>query len=332
MNKIIQLLALMLICMVGITKANGQDQKPEKPDPIKCKTGIYITKVKINQSDEEFEVSFYWWIRVDSIDLNHDYKKIADIEFANSDSEVEISQEILNKRQKYYYVNGFCNSTISFKPDYHKYPYDTQELVISIENKNYNKNEIIYIKDDNNFINNLADNNIVILNGDQYNIVNLSCESNISLYQTNFGDPSVAGNDEYSKIDFKIKVSRNPDGIMMKLALPLFIVLVLSYLVFYIPDHEIGTASALTVTSLLAAIAFQWTINDSLPKVSYHTFVDKVFHLVYFYIFYAMVQTIVTFNLSGCSQKSKNVCDAIEKHSRWFFPASFAAALYFLLL
>lgn len=75
---------------------------------------------------------------------------------------------------------------------------------------------------------------------------------------------------------------------------------------FFIPDYEIGTASALTVTALLAAIAFQWTINDSLPKVSYITLIDKIFYLVYFYIFYAMTQTVVTFNMSKGSEKAQN--------------------------
>ncbi len=124
---------------------------------------------------------------------------------------------------------------------------------------------------------------------------------------------------------------RNPVGIMLKLALPLFVVLILSYLVFYIPDNEIGTASGLTVTSLLAAIAFQWTISDSLPKVSYFTTVDNVFYLVYSYIFYAMAQTVVTYNLSDGSKKAKSISNIIEIHSRWLFPLSFLIILIYIL-
>ena len=118
---------------------------------------------------------------------------------------------------------------------------------------------------------------------------------------------------------------------MLKLALPLFVVLLLSYLVFFIPDHEIGTASALTVTSLLAAIAFQWTISDSLPKVSYFTTVDKVFYLVYSYIFYAMMQTVVTYNLSDGNDRAKTISNKIEIHSRWLFPLSFFLILLYIL-
>lgn len=311
---------------------NGLLQNSTIENPIKCKTGIYIKTLKLNQPDEEFNILFYWWIRVDSIDLNEDYKKVADIEFINSSSEIEITQEIINKEKKYYYVTGICRATFPFKADYQKFPYDIQNLTISIENKNHNKKEILYVKDDSNaFMNLISDKNIEILNGDQYIIKQLTCTNSLFLYKTNFGDPSTVGNDEYSRINFNIEVSRNPVGIMMKLALPLFVVLILSYLVFYIPDHEIGTASALTVTSLLAAIAFQWTISDSLPKVSYFTTVDNVFYLVYSYIFYAMAQTVVTYNLSDGSKKAKSISNTIEIHSRWLFPLTFLIILIYIL-
>jgi hypothetical protein len=323
---------LFINIIIGKSFNNVQTNETEKDRPIICKTGIYIKTLKINQPDEEFNILFYWWIRVDSIDLKKDYKIISDIEFINSSSEIEITQEIINKEKKYYYVTGICRATFPFKADFHEFPYDIQNLTISIENKNHNKTEILYIKDDKNaFMNIISDKNIEILNGDQYIIKDLNSSNSSFMYKTNFGDPSTVGNDEYSRINFNIEVSRNPLGIMMKLALPLFVVLILSYLVFFIPDHEIGTASALTVTSLLAAIAFQWTISDSLPKVSYFTTVDNVFYLVYSYIFYAMMQTVVTYNLSDGNEKAKNISSKIEIHSRWLFPVSFFLILLYIL-
>ena len=109
------------------------------------------------------------------------------------------------------------------------------------------------------------------------------------------------------------------------------VVLILAYLVFYIPDHEIGTASALTVTSLLAAIAFQWTIYDSLPKVSYITLMDKIFYLVFFFIFYAMAQTVFTFNLSEGPDKQKKISIKLELYSRYLFPILFLISLFLLI-
>jgi hypothetical protein len=191
---------------------------------------------------------------------------------------------------------------------------------------------MVYVPDNQNlFINKLSDKNIDILNGGQFSISKLDFQSSVYTYQTNFGDPAIKGFDKYSRLNFSIAISHNSFDVLQKIALPLLVVLILAYLVFFIPDYEIGTASALTVTALLAAIAFQWTINDSLPKVSYITLIDKIFYLVYLFIFYAMSQTVVTFNLSKGSEKSKILSEKLEWHSRYLFPICFIISFLVLI-
>jgi len=330
-KKVVSVVFWMLFIQ-SICLSMGQNQMSLPSKSVRCKTGIYIKNLRIDQANEEFTVLFYWWIRVDSIGKDFNAQKVKQIEFINSSNEVEITQEIIDTMKGYYYLTGVCQSTTPFKADYHRFPYDKQNLYISLENKNHNINEIVFMSDTRfqNF-NRLSDDNIEILNGDQYSVSNLSSFNSKYIYNTNFGDPLVTGNDVYSRINFKIEISRNPTGIMLKLGLPLFLVLFLSYLVFFIPDHEISTASALTVTSLLAAIAFQWTINDSLPKVSYYTTVDRVFYLVYSFIFYAMAQTVFTYNLSNGNPRAKKISQTIELHSRWIFPVSFILILLQIL-
>ena len=292
--------------------------------PIICKTGVYIKTIKVNQVDENFDVQFYWWTRVDSIDLNKDYSFIKDIEVINADvTTFDIVETKIDTLNKSYFVNGYAKVTRPYKSAYRDFPFDKQKLAISFENKNNNISSIIYVPDNKTTsINKLNDSNIDILNGDQYKVDQLS----------------VINFETYSRISFNIFIERNPFGILAKISLPLFVVLFLAYLVFFIPDYEIGTASALTVTALLAGIAFEWTIKDSLPKVSYLTLIDKLFYLVYFFIFYAMVQTIITFNLSKGSEKNKlfimifTNMDNIEEKSKYIFPLLFiimCALLFF---
>jgi len=311
----------------------GSEDK-DHSKPIICKTGAYIKTVRIHQAEEFFEVLFYWWLRVDSIDPKGDYSEVSNIEFINADNiETSIDEKKEDLSQGFYYITGHCKASIPYKADYRRFPFDTQELCISIENKNNNIENIIYVPDEKeNCINQLSDHNIEILNGDQFSIIQLKSSQSTYTYKTHFGDPTLKDNDRYSRISFIMDVQRNPSGILIKLTLPLLVVLVLAYLVFYIPDHEIGTASALTVTALLAAIAFQWTLNDSLPKVSYMTIVDKIFYLVYFFIFYALMQTVLTYNLSSQGERMKKLSDLIENHSRYLFPALFLILLMFLLI
>ena len=300
--------------------------------PLKCHFGIYAKTLRINQAEETFETFFYWWLRVDSIQPNIDYSFVKEFEFINADVET-FDEDAANSSNGYYYVSGRCKAIIPYKADYHKFPFDIQNLNISIENKVANSKTLVYIPDNSTTnINNLKDDNIEILNGDQYSIKSLKALESSYIYTTNFGDPQVEGNEKYSRLEFHIGVDRDPTGIMQKIALPLIVVLILAYLVFYIPDHEIGTASGLTVTALLAAIAFHWTLNDSLPKVSYLTTIDKIFYLVYAYIFYAMAQTILTFNLSRKGEYWQNISNKIEIHSRYLFPLTFGLLLYLFTL
>jgi hypothetical protein len=301
-------------------------------EPVKCHFGIYAKTLRINQAEETFETFFYWWLRVDSVLPKTDYTFVKEFEFINADVEMfEFDTE--DSSNGYYYVSGRCKAIIPYKADYHKFPFDIQNLNISIENKVANSKSLIYIPDNSTTnINNLKDGNVEILNGDQYSIKSLKAVESSYIYTTNFGDPQVEGNEKYSRLEFHIEVDRDPTGIIQKITLPLIVVLILAYLVFYIPDHEIGTASGLTVTALLAAIAFQWTLNDSLPKVSYLTTIDRIFYLVYAYIFYAMAQTILTFNLSSKSEYWQNVSNKIEIHSRYLFPLTFGLLLFLFTL
>ena len=311
--------------------------------PIRCKTGVFIKTMRIHQTEEQFEVMFYWWLRIDSADITADYSEISAIEFINAESEVEIDLQQYDTANSAYYVVGTCKGLFPYKADYHKFPYDIQSLNIAVENKLLNSDDIVYVPDDlTTPINLFKDHRIEILNGDQFKIAALTAVSDPYTYKTNFGDPSVEPHETYSRIEFTLKINRDPVGIMQKLALPLLVVLILAYLVFYIPDFEIGTASALTVTALLAAIAFQWTLNDALPKVSYLTLVDRIFYMVYIYIFYAMFQTVITYNMNQVAEKLmstnetkalklQKLSDAIEWHSRYLFPLSFFAIVYYII-
>jgi len=341
--KSLILKSIVVIFSILASFSSLKAQESESISPIRCKTGVFIKTMRIHQTEEQFEVMFYWWLRVDSADITADYSEISAIEFINAESEVEIDLQQYDTANSAYYVVGTCKGLFPYKADYHKFPYDIQSLNIAVENKLLNSDDIVYVPDDlTSPINLFKDHRIEILNGDQFKIAALTAVSDPYTYKTNFGDPSVEPHETYSRIEFTLKINRDPVGIMQKLALPLLVVLILAYLVFYIPDFEIGTASALTVTALLAAIAFQWTLNDALPKVSYLTLVDRIFYMVYIYIFYAMFQTVITYNMNQVAEKLmstnetkalklQKLSDAIEWHSRYLFPLSFFAIVYYMI-
>lgn len=346
---------LLMPLLLGLCTAQAQDTLPvtlpmaQAPDstgdegPVVCKVGMYIKTLRVLEADELFEVLFYWWLRVDSVGPDADVRHVGEIEFINADAAMEVDYDSLDLATRSYLVMGHCKASIPYKADFHRFPYDVQSMVVALENKVYNTGDVIYVPDDRTQpLNAVEHNNVEILNGTQFIIRSLEARTTTHTYETNFGDLSVEGFEPYSRMEFVIGVDRDPWGLMEKMALPLFVVLFLSYLVFFIPDFEIGTASALTVTALLAAIAFQWTLSESLPNVTYMTVVDELFYLVYIYIFYAMAQTVFTFNLSKKgeqmmdrdpkrAQAIQDLSERIEWHSRYLFPLTFALFTWLLI-
>ena len=334
------LAAAVVLSLLWVTTTSAQmivpfvDSTENAPEEvINCKVGFYVKTIRINQSEETFDVLFYYWLRVDSIDVDKDYSHVKSMEFINAEADTEEHAEVIDTLNRFYYVAGRCKANIPYKANFVRFPFDIQALTISLENTVYNNDEVRYIPDNlTKNINDISENNIEFLNGDQYSVKGLIMKSTDYIYTTNFGDPAIKGFDKYSRLVFTIDVKRDPWGFLQKIALPLVVILILSYLVFFIPDHEIGTASGLTVTALLAAIAFQWTLNDSLPKVSYLTMIDKIFYLVYFYIFYAMAQTVFTYKLSETKKENLQVLsDRIEWHSRYLFPLTFVSFFLYII-
>ena len=249
-----------------------------------------------------------------------------------------IKQLKLDWSKKYYYATGRCRGTFPFPSDYRSFPFDIQRLPIKIENTVANSSVIKYEFDEGSFVKAKDKNGfygvseLEILNGSDHFVIGSEHKSADFEYKTNFGDPEISAFETYSRYEATVIMGRTPWAFFLKISLPLFVILFLSYLVFYIPASEISTASALTVTSLLAAIAFQWTISESLPKVTYLTFSDKLFYSVYIYVFYAMAETILTFNLMKGNEKQQRRALKIDLISRWAFPLAFLSGVIYLVL
>ena len=101
-----------------------------------------------------------------------------------------------------------------------------------------------------------------------------------------------------------------------------------------LPSDKIDTAAALTVTSLLSAIAFQSSINGDLPEIGYVIYVDKLFYISYFLIAVSMALSLWLFNLDLQSDNpaNKEKSRKILLLARIFFPLIFISAVILFAL
>jgi len=299
-----------LVAFVLCSSAFGQ---------IDARIGIYIKNLTVDQKNGEFYADLYWWLKLPASLDSSQIKEYAQLEFVNATEPENILVE--TKRTKdIIYITGSCKGLFKFYPEYHAYPVDVQRLPIIIESVNQPETYIRLVPDS---VKN--GNSASKLNGvddeisvPSYKIVKAGYFNETKLYNSNFGDPDFSDNMKYSRIIFEMDIKRESQSFILKILIPNLFLLAISYLVFFIPASQLEVAVGCTVTSLLASIALQLTINGNLPDIGYLTNADKLFHLFYLLITIALVQTVITFNLD--KRGKKEFARRLEVMGRFVFP------------
>lgn len=301
------------------------------------KVGLYIKSLQLEPKINQFKADLYWWILYSSDTDSLIVKDIENIEFVNGEIDKSEIHERLTlkdtlKGTKYNYLTGRVIGRFKYFPEYSKYPFDQQVLPIIIENTNLTSQIIKLEPDFESYNQKNINHSSGLAEGLQissYDIEQASFMTEENIYSTNFGDKRFPKKLSYSRLTYQIIVSRNYLPYLIKILIPLTLIVVMAYLVFFVPAKELEVAVGLTVTSLLSCIALQLTMADDLPSIGYLVSSDQFFYLGYFVITLAMTQTVVTYNM----EKSKKLKSAqkLEIAGRWIYPLIYIVGLVYII-
>ena len=297
------------------------------------KVGYYIKSIEINNKEESAEIDFYYWYRFPNIADSTERADFSTLEFVNGDISMnEIQEEKVIGNE--YYITGRIKGKFHFKSDFVSYPFDKQKILIQLEHAVLTDDQVMICPDTISYLRTGKNRELWGISNDleSKDVFFRKTEflADKRIYETDFGDVSLEEKESsYSRLSYYVYVERNALPYTLKFLLPLLIILGLAYLVFYIPAEDMELACGLTVTSLLAAIAFQWTLSDDLPSVGYLTCVDKIFYLGYVLIMLAMVQTVWTYHLE--KDGKIKLSNAMEIGGRWVFPLVFFTGVIFFI-
>lgn len=124
-----------------------------------------------------------------------------------------------------------------------------------------------------------------------------------------------------SVFEFQIPAARRADYYIYKFVLPLCMIVMMSWLVFWIEASELESQLALAATSMLTLIAFQFAMNDLLPKVGYLTKMDQYVLASSVLVFLALLEALVTSRQA--SQGKTKAADRLDRTCRWLFPGTY---------
>ncbi|MCB9006164.1 MAG: hypothetical protein H6656_02015 [Ardenticatenaceae bacterium] len=136
---------------------------------------------------------------------------------------------------------------------------------------------------------------------------------------------------EFSTTTMYIDISRLPQFYISNVILPLFLIVAISWAVFWMDFSSMHLADRLSVsfTSVLTVVAFDFVTADNLPLLSYQTVLDVVLTFSYIILSLSVLENVLAYlNF----RKNGNDIQRIDKVARWLFPVVYYAGCGLLLL
>ncbi|HEY6419149.1 MAG TPA: hypothetical protein VIX59_09115 [Candidatus Binataceae bacterium] len=208
------------------------------------------------------------------------------------------------------YLERF-RAILSSKFELQRFPFDTQTLRVIIHP----------------FVSNTR--TLKLSLEDQHTWVSSEFNSYSSLAQWELGAVSprigtyrLFGNTDISEIEFDIVVQRRYRFYLWKVMLPLLLMVMLSWAVFWVEPRDLSSQVQIAVTTILTVIAFAFAISATMPRVPYLTYIDGFFLECYVFVFISSLE-VMTVHVSHRSERLADRGIRIRRISRWFIPAAF---------
>ena len=117
---------------------------------------------------------------------------------------------------------------------------------------------------------------------------------------------------------------------VIKAITPLALIVMMSWVVFWIDPKQVPNQLGVAVTTVLTLIAYHIALSGRLPDIPYLTHMDKFLFSSTVLVFMALIEVVVTSHLSSTDQLS--TARRIDRTARWLFPLLFVSALAFSFL
>ena len=142
--------------------------------------------------------------------------------------------------------------------------------------------------------------------------------------------PRVARAGSWARFDVELTLERNWGYHAWKLGVPLTLIVLMAYGVYFIPASALPQQIGLGTTSMLTLIAYMLALGSGLPRISYLTRADRFFIGSAVLVFLGLVKAVAAAALA--QGPHARVVDRVNRWGRWVFPLAMLAnfALAFL--
>ncbi|MBW2269812.1 MAG: hypothetical protein JRH16_14665 [Deltaproteobacteria bacterium] len=140
------------------------------------------------------------------------------------------------------------------------------------------------------------------------------------------------GDKSFARLEIHIAIERRAGFYLWKAVLPLFLIVGLSWTVFWIPDGLSGRIR-LSATVILTIVAYQFAMAADLPKVAYVTLFSAFTTVSFVSVALTVLVNIIVFYRQD--QGSETAVSRSDRVSRWLVPVIYllsvaAVAMFYL--
>lgn len=252
--------------------------------PEKVKLGVFVKSIyDVSMTNGEFSTTFDLWLlhKKDSLEIEKNF------EIANNKT-FQIQSLSVEKVKGWNWVSAKIVGKMQQDWVTHNFPFDTQVLLIKLENTLYDSRQVVFEPD---VAGSKLDKNFGLTG---WQIQKFEIKYNPSKYETNYGDPSLAEeSSEYSAVDVLITIKRNSWSLFFKVFLGLYIALLISSLVFLVPASDLNSKFGLAIGGLFASVGNKYIVDSVLPESNAFTLSDQIHALTFsFTLLYILLSAV----------------------------------------
>ncbi|MEZ0004709.1 hypothetical protein ABH942_000052 [Flavobacterium sp. 28YEA47A] len=323
MKPILSLFFLLFVLIPKNTEASETNKK--NTAPIEAAVSIHLNKIyDINSVNQTYMIDGYLVLAWHDPNLAKKYcqKNGSKLVYENKEFPIDIlvpsfefinilgDREIINKRlivnsDNNLIYNERFHGRFTTPMDFHKYPNDKQCFTIQLESFSMEKEDLVFVNPQ------LFPKVLAPSYMEEWNILEKKDYVNEMMY--NHLSANKKG-ESFSRCNFEIFAQRKIEYYLWKVFLPIGLLVVASWLVFWVKDF--ANQLNISFTLMLTMVTFNFFTSSLLPTLPYNTFIEIVIISGYISIFMTLIAIIFTYAYS----KNKKTTVKINSFFQVFFP------------
>ena len=277
---------------------------------------------KIDSAEQNFTLNFYSIFRWTDPRLAHDgpgsiIRNLSEVwnprltlintqrYWSNTKDEVEISPEGLVT----YRLHVF--GSFSQPMDLHAFPQDTHVFELPVVAAGYRPHEVVLVSDP----------QVESFVAEKLSVADWK----VSNMQGRPREVTLANGLKLSGYVFSFDGERLLHHYVIKVIIPLALIVMMSWVAFWIDPRQVPNQLSVAVTTVLTLIAYYIALSSRMPDIPYFTHLDRYVFASTVLVFMALIEVVVTTHLASSDRLSQ--ARRIDHTARWLFPLLFISAL-----